>query len=89
MYYSAMLDQSLSSLLSISTIDLTPYETLYKHFHAHPELSLQEAETASNAAAHLESLHAGYEVHTSIGGHGLAGVLRNNTGKTILLRADM
>lgn len=84
-----MPNQSLSSLLSTSTIDLNPYETLYKHFHAHPELSLQEAETASKVAAHLGSLGAGYEINTSIGGHGLAGVLRNGTGKTILLRADM
>ncbi|KAI4203434.1 MAG: hypothetical protein LQ346_001783 [Caloplaca aetnensis] len=84
-----MSNQSLSSLLAASTVDLDSYETLYKHFHAHPELSLQEAETASRAASHLESLHAGYEIHTSIGGHGLAGVLRNGTGKTILLRADM
>lgn len=80
---------SLSSLLSSSNIDLDPYETLYKHFHAHPELSYQEVEIASKAASHLESLNAGYEVHTSIGGHGLAGVLRNGTGKTILLRVDM
>lgn len=39
------------------------------------------------AANHLTSL--GYEVHTKIGGHGVAGVLRNGAGPTILLRADM
>ncbi|KAI4125316.1 MAG: hypothetical protein LQ338_004330 [Usnochroma carphineum] len=84
-----MSTQSLVSLLSSSTINLEPYETLYKHFHSHPELSLQEAQTASKVASHLESLNAGYEIHTSIGGHGLAGILRNGSGKTVLLRADM
>ncbi|KAL8738051.1 MAG: hypothetical protein Q9181_001119 [Wetmoreana brouardii] len=81
--------QSLLSLLTSSPIDLSPYETLYKHLHSHPELSLQERETASTAAAHLHSLNAGYEIHTSIGGHGLVGVLKNGNGKTVLLRADM
>ena len=69
--------------------DLTSYDTLYKHLHSHPELSLQERETASTIASHLESLRAGYELHTSIGGHGLAGVLKNGPGPTVLLRADM
>ncbi|KAL8871667.1 MAG: hypothetical protein Q9174_002548 [Haloplaca sp. 1 TL-2023] len=84
-----MSDQKLSDLLSSSSIDLAQYETLYKHFHSHPELSFQESETAAKAAAHLDSLAVGYEIHTSIGGHGLAAVLRNGNGPTILLRADM
>jgi len=69
--------------------DLTRYESLYKHFHSHPELSLQEKETASTIASHLKSLDAGYELHTSIGGHGLAGILKNGSGPTVLLRADI
>ena len=84
-----MSTQSLTSILSSSSIDLDPYETLYKHLHTHPELSFQEEQTAAKAASHLKALNAGYEVHTSIGGHGLAGVLRNGTGRTILLRGDM
>lgn len=68
--------------------DLTSYESLYKHLHSHPELSLQESQTASTIASHLESLKAGYELHTSIGGHGLAGVLKNGSGPTVMLRAD-
>ncbi|KAL8952207.1 MAG: hypothetical protein Q9222_001862 [Ikaeria aurantiellina] len=84
-----MASQTISSVLSSSPLDLGPYETLYRHFHSHPELSYQEVETAAMAASHLRSLDAGYEVHTSIGGHGLAGVLRNGNGKTVLLRADM
>ncbi len=69
--------------------DLSQYESLYKHFHSHPEFSLQESQTASTITSHLESLKTGYELHTSIGGHGLAGVLKNGPGPTILLRADI
>ena len=76
-----------STLLS-SIPDLAPYETLYKHFHSHPELSLQEYETAATIAKHLRSLDA-YEVQTDIGGTGLVGVLKNGPGKIVLLRADM
>jgi amidohydrolase len=59
-----------------------------KHFHAHPELSYQEKETAAKIVEHLESLKA-YDIHPSVGGHGVAAVLTNGEGKTILLRADI
>ncbi|KAL4804158.1 hypothetical protein BDV18DRAFT_143922 [Aspergillus unguis] len=71
-----------------NTLDFGPYEELYKYFHAHPELSLQEQATADRIAAHLASLNA-YEIHTRIGGYGLVGVLKNGPGKTVLLRADI
>ena len=74
------------SLASIP--DLAPYEELYKHFHSHPELSIQEHETANTIAKHLQSFKA-YSVQTDIGGTGLVGVLQNGEGKTVLLRADM
>lgn len=80
--------QSLSDILRDGSLNLTPYEGLYKHFHAHPELSLQEKATSQKVVEHLSKLNA-YELHTNIGGYGLAGVLRNGPGKTILLRADM
>ncbi|KAL9068214.1 MAG: hypothetical protein Q9161_006347 [Pseudevernia consocians] len=83
-----MAEQSLVDLLSEQP-NLSSYEVLYKKFHSHPELSLQERETASTVASHLESLEAGYELCTSIGGHGLVGVLSNGPGPTVLLRADM
>ena len=75
--------------LLVEEINLSDYESIYKHLHSHPELSLQEKETASTIASHLESLNQGYELHTSIGGHGLAGVLANGSGPTVLLRADI
>ncbi|KAF2270968.1 peptidase M20D [Lojkania enalia] len=68
--------------------DLGPYEELYKHFHANPELSFQEAETAAKIVAHLKSLVA-YDVFASIGGHGVAALLRNGEGGKVLLRADI
>ncbi|KAJ5637667.1 amidohydrolase [Penicillium lividum] len=77
-----------SSILQTHAINLEPYETLYKHFHANPELSLQESSTAQKIATHLSTLSS-YEIHTGIGGHGVVGVLKNGPGKTILLRADI
>jgi hippurate hydrolase len=60
---------------------------LYRHLHAHPELSLQEKQTAERVAAELQA--AGCDVTTGVGGHGVVAVLRNGDGPTLLLRADM
>lgn len=60
---------------------------LYKHLHSHPELSLQEKESAARMATELEKL--GFEVTTKIGGHGVVGVLKNGSGPTVWVRADM
>lgn len=68
--------------------DLAPYEDLYRHFHSHPELSNQEKETAATISSYLSEL-SGFKLYPDIGGHGLAAVLENGSGKTILLRADM
>ena len=62
-------------------------DALYVDLHQHPELSLQEEETAAKLAARLKAL--GYEVTTGVGGHGVVGVLRNGIGPTVLLRTDM
>ncbi|KAL4900661.1 hypothetical protein BDW74DRAFT_91689 [Aspergillus multicolor] len=67
--------------------DLEPYESIYRKIHSSPELSGQERQTSTLVANHLH--HLGYEVHTEIGGYGVAGVLRNGDGPTVLLRADM
>ena len=83
-----MAQKSLSEILNAADFDLTPYEDLYKHFHAHPEVSQQEKATSQTIGSHLSHLGA-YEIHKNIGGYGLAGVLKNGIGKTILLRADM
>ncbi|MDC5697034.1 amidohydrolase [Intrasporangium calvum] len=60
-------------------------EELYRHLHAHPELSSLEKETAAEVSRRLEGF--GYEVQ-QVGG-GVVGVLANGTGPTVLVRADM
>ncbi|KAJ5302212.1 hypothetical protein PENANT_c008G05559 [Penicillium antarcticum] len=80
--------QRLSDILGACSLDLGPYEDLYKYFHANPELSLQEKATSEKITSILSNLGP-YEIQTNVGGHGLVGILRNGPGKTILLRADM
>ncbi|MFE3792981.1 amidohydrolase [Streptomyces goshikiensis] len=60
---------------------------LYLELHRDPELSGAERRTADRFAARLES--AGFAVTRGIGGHGLAGVLHNGDGPTVLLRAEL
>jgi amidohydrolase len=62
-------------------------EQLYKTLHEHPELALHEKETSKTIAGELRKLN--FEVYENIGGYGLAGVLKNGTGPTVLIRADM
>ena len=62
-------------------------EELFLHFHANPELSHREFETAKRLAMELNSL--GYEVTEGVGGTGVVAILRNGGGPTVLLRADM
>ena len=60
-------------------------EDLYRHLHAHPELSFEEVQTRAQIARRLESF--GYEVQ-QIGG-GVVGVLANGPGPSVLFRADI
>jgi len=62
-------------------------EALFLHFHANPELSHREFETAKRLAAEIRSL--GYEVTEGVGGTGIVAVLKNGPGPTVMLRADM
>ncbi|OON41022.1 amidohydrolase [Izhakiella australiensis] len=62
--------------------------TLRHHLHQYPELSNEEANTATLVAEKLAEW--GYEVTTGIGGHGVIGTLRAGDGQRSLgLRADM
>lgn len=64
---------------------------LRRHIHAHPELSFQEAETASLVAEKLELL--GIEVTPDVAGHGVVGILKGESTSdkdpVVALRADM
>jgi metal-dependent amidase/aminoacylase/carboxypeptidase family protein len=68
--------------------DLSKYEALYKHFHASPELSNQEHETAARVVKELKAISTEFDVRPNIGGTGIAALLFNGEGTTVLLRAD-
>jgi amidohydrolase len=76
-----------AELIVDSSADATTLAAVYRHLHAHPELSDQEVRTAALAADSLTSL--GYEVHAGVGGTGVVGLLRRGSGPTVLVRADM
>src|SRR5262249_25804802 len=61
-------------------------EALYKHLHSHPELSLQEAQTAARLVEEMKEI--GFEVTPQVGGHGVVAILRNGKGPTVLVRTD-
>ena len=59
----------------------------FEHLHRHPELSMQEEETANYIASVVGQW--GYEVETGIGKHGIVASMTVGTGaKAIGLRAD-
>ncbi len=60
---------------------------IYRDFHAHPELSLQETRSAGVMAA--EARRLGFDVTAGVGGTGVVAVLENGPGPVVLLRADM
>lgn len=61
--------------------------TLYRDLHTHPELSLQETQTAAKLAAAART--AGFTVTERVGGTGVVAVLRNGPGPVLLIRTDM
>ena len=71
-----------------------PLLSLYKQIHAHPELS--HAEVATSALVARELRTAGYAVTDQVGvypdgsrAHGVVALLRNGSGPTLMIRADM
>ncbi|KAI1391553.1 uncharacterized protein F4822DRAFT_189494 [Hypoxylon trugodes] len=67
--------------------DIGHFVDIYKDVHQHPELSCLESRTADVVVRELRNI--GFDVTTSIGGHGVIGVLRNGPGKTILTRSEI
>ena len=93
-----MANKSFIDVLSFHQIDFPAYETLYKDLHSNPGLSLQETYAAARVNKHRTELNSSllsqqfssqFSIHPNIGGHGLAAVLHNGPGATVLLRADM
>jgi amidohydrolase len=60
---------------------------IYKHLHAHPELSFMEVKTAALVAEELKKL--GFTVTEKVGRTGVVAVMANGEGPTVLVRADM
>jgi hippurate hydrolase len=59
-----------------------------RHLHAHPELSLNESQTAAFVCAKLREL--GIPFVPNVGGHGVvATITRGNSNRSVGLRADM
>lgn len=61
-------------------------EELYKDVHRHPELSMQEEQTAGRIERELSQL--GLETRR-FGGTGVVAVIENGKGPTVLARADI
>src|SRR5690606_22592271 len=89
----AFLASSLASAVEPAEIrkwaenELETLVPLYRHLHAHPELSFHEKETAARLAEEWKK--AGYEVTTGVGGHGVVALLKNGDGPTVMLRTDL
>lgn len=69
------------------TAEMPALMALYRDLHAHPELSMQEVNTAKKLALRMRRL--GFQVTEGVGKTGVVAVMRNGPGPTLLLRADM
>jgi len=85
-------DRSLDARATQEAAKLLPF---YETMHSGPELSHHEKETSARVAEELRA--AGYDVTDHVGkypdprltGYGVVAVLRNGSGPTVLVRADM
>jgi amidohydrolase len=65
-----------------------PYlDDLFKNLHQNPELSMQEFKTSERMAEEMTEL--GFEVTRNVGKTGVVGVMKNGSGPTLMIRADM
>lgn len=83
----SMSEKNVRAVLTNLAAALPELVNFYKDIHAHPELSMQETRTAEIAANQLKAM--GFEVTTEVGKTGVVGILRNEDGPTVMLRADM
>ncbi|MCJ7420726.1 M20 metallopeptidase family protein [Sphingomicrobium astaxanthinifaciens] len=67
--------------------DMPELLALYRHLHAHPELSGAEHETAAKLAGIAREL--GFAVTEGVGGTGVVAVMENGAGPVLMMRADM
>lgn len=81
-----MSTEAIAALLSDLDPTRTEREDLYRHFHRHPELSLQEVRTSARIRSELEAV--GIEVHP-VGRTGLVAIVENGPGPVVAMRADI
>lgn len=78
--------RNIAEFIHTHSTDLGWVEDFYRHMHAHPDLSLQEENTAAVIAEKLSSFDC--DVTQNIGGNGITAVFRNGSGPSVLMRAD-
>ena len=81
------LAERIEAIRKISEPDLPRLVELYRHIHAHPELGLEEVQTAARLAREMKNLDL--DVTPKVGGTGVVSILRNGPGPVVLIRADM
>lgn len=83
------MQSSISQIVDSNRPDLLHYEALYRHFHANPELSFQEHDTAARIQYELSRMSDAWEIFPNIGKTGVAVLFKNGPGSVVLLRADI
>ena len=78
---------SIQSILADLESTRRAREALYKHFHRHPELSLQEHRTAERIEQELRGF--GIDEVLRIGSTGVVAILRNGDGPVVAMRGDI
>jgi hippurate hydrolase len=80
---------------SIAEAELPSLLAIYKDIHSHPELSGHEERTSALIAKELQAAgcqvteHLGKYENAKLKGYGVAGVMKNGEGPTVLVRTDM
>ncbi|WP_265087470.1 M20 aminoacylase family protein [Psychrobacter sp. NG25] len=77
----------MSVSMSVNDALLDEVKQWRKQIHSQPELGFKEFKTSSFIVDKLQSF--GIEVHQGLGGTGVVGTLKNGTGPTIGIRADI
>jgi hippurate hydrolase len=75
------------NIIKQAALETEKYRNIYQDLHQNPELSYMEFETSKKMARELKAL--GFEVTTGFGGNGVVGIMKNGTGRTVMLRTDM
>ena len=83
----ALYAQNNNQVKQMAYADSARLTEIFKDIHQNPELGFMEVRTSGIVAKELKAL--GYETITAIGKTGVAGILKNGAGPTVMYRADM